>query len=33
MTRVQVSLRIPGTVPMSQLIKLIQGVEAGPRLA
>jgi len=28
MTRVQVSLRIPGTAPMSQLLQLIQGVEA-----
>ena len=28
MTRVQVSLRIPGTAPMSELIKLIQDVEA-----
>src|SRR5438093_747305 len=28
MTRVQVSLRIPGTAPIPELIKLIQGVEA-----
>src|SRR5262245_63567962 len=28
MTRVQVSLRIPGTAPMPELIRLIQGVEA-----
>src|SRR6267378_4708491 len=28
MTRVQVSLRIPGTAPMPELIQLIQGVEA-----
>src|SRR5262245_34378005 len=28
MTRVQVSLRIPGTAPMPSLIRLIQGVEA-----
>src|SRR5262245_49105717 len=28
MARVQVSLRIPGTAPMPELIRLIQGVEA-----
>src|SRR5207249_9960481 len=28
MTRIQVSLRIPGTAPMPELIKLIQQVEA-----
>ncbi len=28
MTRVQVSLRIPGTAPMPELIELIQDVEA-----